>query len=158
MNRKFPKRTHTPNRSWPHTKPFYKNTPKHTRTPAEPTRTYHTHTQMPSKEGCLRKYPFTFKHPCASVCVCVMCVSTVSNTHFSPPPVTLSDCRSVDSNFSGVACSCKTANEPLRLEGYNFSPEKLTSGKLKTFENFTLRAEVAAHTHTFTHTIPSGES
>lgn len=35
------------------------------------------------------------------------------------------------------------------MEGYNFSPEKLTSGKLKTFENFTLRAETL-HTRAYT--------
>lgn len=42
------------------------------------------------------------------------------------------------------------------MEGYNFSPEKLTSGKLKTFENFTLRAETL-HTLAYTQKIWGGE-
>lgn len=52
------------------------------------------------------------------------------------------------SSPQSASCSCAS---PLHMEGYNFSPEKLTSGKLKTFENFTLRAETlhtrVEHTH-----------
>lgn len=45
-------------------------------------------------------------------------------------------------------CRLRVLRVAHMVEGYNFSPEKLTSGKLKTFENFTLRAETL-HTRAY---------